>query len=125
MVEAKTADILIFGKRNNLVKELEIIFIEHSFTVRLVPDLTRMVEFLPNNQFKLIVVTDSLNDLMDRDFFGNLKKCFPYAKIIYLFETVTRSIEVNARRAGVIFLGSYDYFNQFSADILQSAIKLD
>ncbi len=125
MVEPKTADILIFGKINNIVKELEIIFIENSFTVSLVSDLASIVEFLPNNRFKLIVVTDAFKGRMDRNLFEELKRCFPDAKIIYLFETVTRAVEISARKAGVIFLGSYDYFNQFSADILQSAVKVE
>ncbi|MBC8459801.1 MAG: hypothetical protein H8D67_17555 [Deltaproteobacteria bacterium] len=125
MVKSKAANVLVFGKRNKKIKELEKIFKEHSFTVRLVSDLANVAELLPNNQFNLIVVTDSLNDVLDRDFLANLKIFYPQAKIIYLFETVTRAIEVNLRRAGAIFLGSYDHFSRFSVDILQSAVKSD
>jgi N-acetylglucosaminyldiphosphoundecaprenol N-acetyl-beta-D-mannosaminyltransferase len=117
------ANVLVFGKRDKKVKELERILTEHSHDVCLVSGLADSVELLSGNNFHLIVLTDSLKDRLDQDFLHNLRRLFPHAKILCLANRITQAMEIGMRSAGLVFLGSYKRFNQFAWDILQAAME--
>lgn len=123
MANSKTANALIFGKRNKKVKELEGILAEHFFKAILVSRLTDLSKLLSSDRYELIVVTDAFKDKLNKDFFVKLKRMFPDAKMLCLFDKITQEVEVTLRSVGIVFLGSYDQFGKLSRDILQSALK--
>ena len=122
MANSKTANVLIFGKRNRKVKELEGIMAEHFFNVTVVSRLTDLFKLLSSARYELIVVTDTFEDKLNKDFFVKLKRMFPQAKMLCLFDEINEQIEVTLRSAGIVFLGSYNQFGKLSRDILQSAL---
>jgi len=121
MQNLKLDTVLVLGKRNKKVKELERILAEHFLEVKVTSKLTNSSELNPGMHFNLVVVTDSLEDKPDRDFGVNLRRLFPQAKVLGLFDKINPEIETNMRNAGLIFLGSYDHFSKHFPDILLSA----
>ncbi len=121
MQKSKLGNVLVLGKRNKKVKELERILAGHFLEVKVTSKLAHTVGLNPTMHFNLIVITDSFEGRTDRDFGVNLKRLFPEAKVLGLFDKINPEIETNIRNAGLIFLGSYDHFSKHSPDILLSA----
>jgi len=120
MEKRKEAHVLLVGKRNRKVKQVERILAEHFIRVSLASQLTDIIR-LPDSPFDLIVVTDSPKDNLCKDFLLALGNLFPQARVICLFDKITQDIEIIIRSTGLLFLGSYDHFGQWATDILQSA----
>jgi len=124
MQRSKLGNVLVLGKRNKKVRELERTLAEHFCEVRVTSKLTHSAGLSPTMHFNLIVITDSLEGNGSRDFGVNLRRLFPEAKVLGLFDKINPEIETNMRNAGLIFLGSYEHFSKHCPDILDSAFGL-
>jgi hypothetical protein len=123
MEKLKLSNALVLGKRNKKVRELEPILAEHFLEVRVISKLTHSAGLNPPMHFDLVVITDSFDGNPSRDFGVNLRRLFPEAKVLGLFDTINPEIETNMRNVGLIFLGSYDHFIKNCPDILRSAFE--
>ena len=119
----KKENVLVFGKGNKKVKELERVLAEHFHRVCLVSDLSDMVHLVVNDHFNVIVVTDSMGDRLNKDFFSDLRILFPHAKVMCLVDQITQEMEIAMRSTRLVFLGSYEHFGKHYQDILQAAVK--
>ena len=120
---SRRANVLVLGERNKRVRELERIMAEALPEVILVSERADVVGSFPRGHFDLIIVTDSSNDNMNKDFLVNLKRLYSQAKVLCILDKITEKIEIAMRSVGIIYLGSYDHFARFSHDILESAVK--
>lgn len=119
----KMENVLVFGKGNKKVEELKRILAEYFHRICLVSDLSDMVHRVKNDHFNIIVVTGSMGDGLNKDFFSELRILFPDARVICLVDQITEEMEMAMRSIRLVFLGSYQYFGKHSLDILQSAVK--
>ena len=119
----KTEKVLVFGKRNSKVRELERILAEYFHCIYLVSDLTDMARLVANDCFNVIVVTDSMGDKLNKYFFSDLRILFPDARVLCLVDQITQEMEIAMRSIRLVFLGSYEHFGKHCQDILQSALK--
>ena len=113
---------LVVGKRNAKVNNIVHILSKHFNEVNRIRELRPGVVAYPSDHISLIVITNLLDDRFDRKSVVNLRKYFPKAKIMGLFEKINEELEIRLRSVGLIFLGSYDSFNQYSSTILRSAL---
>jgi PleD family two-component response regulator len=118
----KTEKVLVFGKKNDKIRELERILAEQFHCICLVTDLNDIASLVANDYFDVIVVTDSMGD-MNKDFFSDLRILFPDARVLCLVDQITLEMEMVMRSIRLIFLGSYEYFGKNYQDILKSALK--
>ena len=118
----KTEKVLVFGKKNDKIRELERILAEQFHCICLVTDLNDIASLVANDYFNVIVVTDSMGD-MNKDFFSDLRILFPDARVLCLVDQITLEMEMVMRSIRLIFLGSYEYFGKNYQDILKSALK--
>ena len=118
----KTEKVLVFGKKNDKIRELERILAEQFHCICLVTDLNDIVSLVANDYFNVIVVTDTMMG-MNKDFFSHLRILFPDARVLCLVEQITLEMEMVMRSIKLVFLGSYEYFGKHYQDILKSALK--
>ena len=118
----KTKKVLVFGKKNDKICELEGILAEQFHCICLVTDLNNIAGLVANEYFNVIVVTDTMGD-MNKDFFSDLRILFPDARVLCLVDQVTQEMEIVMRSIRLVFLGSYEYFGKHYQDILKSALK--
>ena len=123
MVKLKLGNALVLGEKNLKANEVKRILVEHFQIVKMIPRLPDKDEFYPEDYFKLIVFTDTSETKPDRDIVVNLRKLFPRAKVLGLFDNMDDEIEMSMRSAGLVFLGSHDHFNKHSSQIIFSAFK--
>ncbi len=122
MGEFKGRSALVVGKRNAEVNNIVHILSKHFNEVNRIRELRPGDAAYPGDPIDLIVLTGLLDDRLDRELVVNLRKNFPKAKVMGLLEKINQETEINLRSVGLVFLGSYDYFNQYSSNILQSAL---
>ena len=122
MREFKGKSALVVGKRNAKVNNIVHILSKHFNEVNRIRELRPGVVVYPSDHISLIVITNLLDDRLDRKSVVNLRKYFPKAKIMGLFEKINEELEIRLRSVGLVFLGSYDSFNQYSSTILRSAL---
>jgi hypothetical protein len=120
MEKLKLGNALVLGKTNKSIRELGRILEKHFLEVRVTSKLSHTAGLNPPMHFNLVVITDSLDGNPARDFGVNLRRLFPEAKILGLFDKINPEIETSVRNAGLIFLGSYDHFIKNCPDILRS-----
>jgi ADP-heptose:LPS heptosyltransferase len=118
----KTKKVLVFGKKNDKICELERNLAEQFHCICLVTDLNDIACLVANAYFNVIVVTDSMGD-MNKEFFSDLRILFPDARVLCLVDQITREMEMVMRSIRLVFLGSYEYFGKYYQDILKSALK--
>ena len=116
-------NVLIFGGQNGRSAELKRIMNPFFNKVYLAADLTEKKNLPPAERFSMIVVTNSGEVTLNRDFFSKLRALYPRAMLICLVDTVTRETEKAMRSAGVLFLGSYRQFGERYAGILEAALN--
>ncbi len=122
MGEFKNISALVLGIRTPEVINIVHILSKHFDDVNRIRELRPGVVAYPSSHIRLIVITDLPDNRFDREWVVNLRKYFPKAKIMGLFEKINEELEINLRGVGLVFLGSYDYFNQNSLNILRSAL---
>lgn len=72
--------------------------------------------------FSLIVVTDDIEPAPDRGFVVQLRRHYPRAKVLGVFDTFDTEVEIAMRCAGIVFWGSYERFSAHCEKILQTVL---
>jgi len=121
MQHSREARILLLGKRSSKVKRVEGILKKYALDAQVVSETGHLLRPSVKENFKLIVVTDALEDTVGVGFMQGVRDSFPNAKLVSIFDDIIPEIEINMRSAGVVFLGSYDHFFREAGDILKSA----
>jgi len=73
--------------------------------------------------FSLIVVTDAVEPAPDREFAGDLRRHYPRAKVIGIFDKFDPEVEIAMRSAGIVFWGSHERFSAHCEEILQTVLR--
>ena len=121
--QSQNGSVLMIGKRNRKIEEVERRLAEYFTKVYLVADLARGVNLSPTDIYTMIVVTDSAGHPMSKDFFSNLRAHFSRSVLVCLVDQITQETEKAMRSAGLLFLGSYNQFSEYYHSILESAIE--
>ena len=116
---------LIIGENNHRVDLLKRHLAEYFDEVDLLSELGQL-NSLAADSHSVIVVTDTSADVLNHDFFMNIRSFHPRARLLCLVDRITRQTEKAMRSAGLLFLGSYDHFDDCYGSILQTALaRLD
>ncbi|MBW1695135.1 MAG: hypothetical protein JRJ41_13570 [Deltaproteobacteria bacterium] len=121
--QSQNGSVLMIGKRNRKIEELERRLAEYFNKIYLVADLAKGVNLSPTDIYTLIVVTDSTGHLLNKDFFSKLRAHFSRSVLVCLVDQITQETEKAMRGAGLLFLGSYHQFSEYYRSILESAIE--
>ena len=113
---------LIIGSENQKVDLLKRYLAHYFSQIDLLADSGQLAS-LTDDSHLVIVVTDTLADVLNYDFFCNLRYNHPRARLLCLVDRVSRETEKALRAAGLLFLGSYDHFEVCHASILQAALS--
>jgi len=116
-----TGRALIIGKNNHKVDRLKRRLAEYFGTIYLLSD-PEQLNSLAADSHSVVVVTDTLGDVLDYDFFANLRSLHPRARLLCLVDRISREAEKAMRSAGLLFLGSYDHFDDCYGSVLQTAL---
>jgi len=112
---------LIVGKTGHRIEMLQYHLAEYFGKIDLMSDLVQL-NSLTDDNLAVIVVTDTLGDVLNQEFFVNLRSLHPRARLLCLFDRISRETEKAMRRAGLIFLGSYDHFDDCYGSVLQTVL---
>jgi len=118
----KNGRALIIGKTDHKVDLLRHHLAEYFSKIDLLSDPGRLTS-LTADSHSVIVVTDTVGDVLDYDFFMNLRSFHPRARLLCLVDHLSRETEKAMRSAGLLFLGSYDHFDDCYGSILQTAMR--
>ena len=113
---------LIIGKTGHRIEMLQYHLAEYFSKVDLMSDLVQL-NSLTDDNLAVIVVTDTLGDVLNQEFFVNLRSLHPRARLLCLFDRISRETEKAMRSAGLLFLGSYDHFDDCYDSVLQTALR--
>jgi hypothetical protein len=113
---------LIIGKTNHKIDLLRGHLAEYFGKIDLLSDLGQL-NSLTADSHSVVVVTDTLGDVLNYDFFVNLRSLHPRARLLCLVDRISRETEKAMRSAGLLFLGSYDHFDDCYGSVLQTALK--
>jgi hypothetical protein len=116
-----TGRALIIGKDNHKVDLLKRHLAEYFGTIDLLSDLGQLNSLTAHNH-SVVVVTDTLGEVLNYDFFVNLRSLHPRARLVCLVDHISRETEKAMRSAGLLFLGSYDHFDDCYGSVLQTAL---
>lgn len=122
MEKAGFQNVLVVGRQGTKIYELVKILAEFFPTITRIEGPDDRPTSCASDNFGLIVITDSLNRKINENLFSSLRRSFPSAKIIGLFDNLNQETEVSLRRAGVIYLGSYERFKKNYPAILHAAL---
>jgi hypothetical protein len=109
---------LIIGKTDRRIDLLQYHLAEYFSEVDLISDLGHLNSLTADN-LTVIVVTDTLGDGLNQDFFENLRSLYPRARLLCLFDRISRQTEKTMRSAGLLFLGSYEHFDDCYGSVLE------
>jgi hypothetical protein len=112
---------LIIGKTDRRVELVIHQLADYFGKVDLLNDLERLNSRTADN-FAVIVVTDTVGDVLKPDFFVNLRFLHPRAGLLCLFDRISRQTEKDMRSAGPLFLGSYEHFDDCYGSVLERAL---
>ena len=113
---------LIIGENNHRVDLLKRRLAEYFSEVDRLSELGQL-NSLAADSHSVIVVTDTSEDILNHDFFINIRSLYPRAGLLCLVDRITRQTEKAMRSAGLLFLGSYDHFDDCYGSILQTALS--
>ena len=113
---------LIIGKGNHKVDLLKRHLSEYFGKIDLLSDLGHL-NSLTADIHSVVVVTDTLGEVLNYDFFVNLRSLHPRARLLCLVDHLSRETEKAMRSAGLLFLGSYDHFDDCYGSVLQTALR--
>ena len=122
-VQLPRPNVLIFGGQNGRSAELKRILNPFFNKVHLAADLTEKENLSPTEPFSVIVVTDSAEFPLNREFFSTLRALYPRAMLICLVDSITLETERAMRSAGLLFLGSHRQFGERHEGILEAALN--
>jgi len=112
---------LIIGKTNHKIDLLRGHLAEYFGKIDLLSDPGQL-NSLTADSHSVVVVTDTLGDVLNYDFFVNLRSLHPRARLLCLVDRISRETEKAMRCAGLLFLGSYDHFDDCYGSVLQTAL---
>jgi hypothetical protein len=121
--QSQNGSVLIIGKRNRKIEELERRLAEYFNEIYLIADLAEAMNLSPTDIYTMIVVTDFSGHPLNKDFFSDLRAHFSRSVLVCLVDQITQETEKAMRSAGLLFLGSYDQFSEYYRSILESAIE--
>jgi hypothetical protein len=121
--QSQNGSVLIIGKRNRKIEELERRLAEYFNEIYLIADLAEAMNLSPTDIYTMIVVTDSAGHPLSKYFFSNLRAHFSSSVLVCLVDQITPETEKAMRSAGLLFLGSYNQFSEYYRSILESAIE--
>jgi hypothetical protein len=121
--QSQNGSVMMIGKRNRKIEELERRLAEYFKKIYLVADLAEGVNLSPTDIYTMIVVTDSTGHPLDKDFFSNLRAHFSRSVLMCLVDEITPETEKAMRSAGLLFLGSYSQFGVHCDGILKAALR--
>ena len=121
--QSQNGSVLIIGKRNRKIEELERRLAEYFNEIYLIADLAEAMNLSPTDIYTMIVVTDSAGHPLSKDFFSNLRAHFSRSVLVCLVDQITPETEKAMRSAGLLFLGSYNQFSEYYHSILKSAVE--
>jgi len=113
---------LIIGKGNHKVDRLKRHLAEYFAKIDLLSDPAQL-NSLAAQSHSVVVVTDTLGDILNYEFFVNLRSLHPRARLLCLVDHISRETEKAMRSAGLLFLGSYDHFDDCYDSVLQTALR--
>ena len=113
---------LIIGKTNHKIDLLRGHLAEYFGKIDLLNDLGQL-NSLTADSHSVVVVTDTLGDILNYEFFVNLRSLHPRARLLCLVDHISRETEKAMRSAGLLFLGSYDHFDDCYDSVLQTALR--
>ena len=113
---------LIIGTQNDRINLLKHQLAEYFSRVDLLT-YSGQLNTLTADSHSVIVVTDTLGDALNHDFFLNLRSLHPRTRLLCLVDRISRETEKAMRSAGLLFLGSYDHFDVCYASVLQRALS--
>jgi len=113
---------LIIGKGNHKVDLLKRHLAEYFAKIDLLSDPGQL-NSLAAQSHSVVVVTDTLGDILNYEFFANLRSLHPRARLLCLVDHISRETEKAMRSAGLLFLGSYDHFDDCYDSVLQTALR--
>ena len=116
-----TGKALIIGKGNHKVDLLKRHLAEYFNKIDLLSDLGQL-NSLTADSHSVVVVTDTVGDVLNYDFFVNLRSLHPRVRLLCLVDRISRETEKAMRSAGLLFLGSYGHFGGSYRNILQRAL---
>jgi hypothetical protein len=114
--------VLIIGKTDRRVELLKHHLADYFGKVDLLTDLEQLNSLTAYN-FAVIVVTDTFGDVLKSDFFADIRSLHPRAGLLCLFDRISRQTEKDMRSAGLLFLGSYDHFEDCYGSVLERALR--
>ena len=112
---------LIIGKTDRRVELVKHHLADYFGKVELLTELEQLNSMTADN-FTVIVVTDTFGDVLKPDFFVNLRSLHPRAGLLCLFDRISRQTEKDMRSAGLLFLGSYEHFDDCYGSVLERAL---
>ena len=113
---------MIIGKTDHKIDLLKRHLAEYFSKVDLLSD-SGQLNSLTADSHSVVVVTDTLGDVLDYDFFMNLRFLHPRARLLCLVDRISRETEKVMRSAGLLFLGSYEHFDACYGSVLQRALR--
>jgi len=113
---------LIIGKTGHKIDLLKRHLAEYFSKIDLLSD-SGQLNSLTADSHSVIVVTDTLEDVLDYDFFVNLRSLHPRARLLCLVDRISRETEKAMRSAGLLFLGSHEHFDACYGSVLQRALR--
>ena len=113
---------LIIGTDNRRIDLLKRYLADYFSHIDLLTD-SGQLNSVTDDSRPFIVVTDTVADVLNPEFFCNLRYNHPRARLLCLVDRVSRETEKALRAAGLLFLGSYDHFEVCHASILQAALS--
>ena len=114
--------VLIIGKTDRRVELLKHHLADYFGKVDLLTDLEQLNSLTADN-FAVIVVTDTFGDVLKPDFFADIRSLHPRAGLLCLFDRISQQTEKDMRSAGLLFLGSYDHFEDCYGSVLERALR--
>jgi CheY-like chemotaxis protein len=114
---------LIFGDDTERVRKVNTLLSPYCDTLHSAPSAAIYQQPPKQSAWHVIVVTGLLATSRPSDFFGQLRKCYPGARIIFISDAIEADVEVEARAAGTLFIGSLDAFLVNVSQIVQSVLK--
>ena len=113
---------LISGENSYKIDLLKRHLAEYFSKVDLLSD-SGQLNLLTADSYSVIVVTDAAAGVLNHDFFMNLRSLHPRARLLCLVDHISRETEKAMRSAGLLFLGSYDHFDDCYDSVLQTALR--
>ena len=113
---------LVIGKAEHKVNRLKNLLADFFRGIDLLTDLRQLNSLSADNP-SVIVVTDTMEDVLRHDFLMTLRSLHPRAGLLCLADRISQETEKVMRCAGLLFLGSYDHFEDCYSNVMQTALR--